>query len=519
MGDTIQQTKQQLNEFYQSLSTSQKIKIGVSGLLVIAAIALMVFFTSKPEYTPLYSNLTTSDAGSMTQKLDELKIPWKNTNGNEEGKTTILVPKEYYDKAKMNLAIEGFPKEGFSYEDMMNTSSLTMTNDERTKRFIIAQQNSLARTIEEIDGVKNAIVNLSVAEDNGFLIDPQRSKASVFVNLEKGKELSKEQINGVVMLVSNAVKGLEPDNISVVDNLGKLLNKKNNEGFDAPTQIGLQQQVQNDLRDSIEEFLSTVYGVGNVAVMVNAKLDFDSEVTEIQEFAPPIDGETNGIIRSMSELKEQVINGQGGGPPGTDSNSEDITQYVESSNEASKYDKANKTINYEINELRKKIIKAQGQIKDITVAVLVNKATLVNQELTEEDKQEVINLVSASAGLDTRMVEVMARDFDNTISKQFADANAQKGNSGLFGNIPLWSIGILLAFILGGSGYAVYRVRQRKNEVNDILQKQPMTVEEAIDEIDLEGNEKSGFKKEIDKFVDKKPEAVAQLLKTWLNEE
>lgn len=519
MGDTIQQMKQQLNEFYQSLNTSQKIKIGVSGLLVVTAIALMLFFTSRPEYTPLYNNLTTADAGEMTEKLDELKIPWKNIEGSEEGKTTLMVPKEYYDKAKMNLAIEGFPKEGFSYEDMMNTSSLTMTNDERTKRFIIAQQNSLAKTIEEIDGVKNAIVNLSVADDNAFLIDPQRSKASVFVNLDKGKELTKEQIDGVVMLVSNAVKGLEPENISVVDNQGRLLNKKNNENFDATTQMGLQQQVQNDLKESIEEFLSTVYGIGNVAAMVNVKLDFDSEVTEIQEFAPPIEGETSGIIRSMSELNEQVINGQAGGAPGTDSNSEDITQYVEGSNEASKYDKANKTINYEINELNKKIVKAQGQIKDITVAVLVNQKALVNQELTDEDKQEIINLVSASAGLDTKVVQVMARDFDNTLSQQFADANAENGNAGLFGNIPLWSIGILLALFLGGAGYAVYRVRQRKNTVNDVLQKQPMTVEDAIDEIDLEGSEKSGYKKEIDKFVDKKPEAVAQLLKTWLNEE
>ncbi|MBB6216471.1 flagellar M-ring protein FliF [Anaerosolibacter carboniphilus] len=519
MGDTIQQMKQQLNEFYQSLNKSQKIKIGVSGLLVITAISLMVFFTSRPEYTPLYNNLTTSDAGEMTKKLDELKIPWKNADGSENGKTTLLVPKEYYDKAKMSLAIEGFPKEGFSYEDMMSTSSLTMTNDERTKRFIIAQQNSLAQTIEEIDGVKNAIVNLSVPDDTKFLIDPQQSKASVFVNLDKGKELSKEQIDGVVMLVSNAVKGLAPDNISVVDNLGRLLNKKDSENFDATTQMGLQQQVQNDLKNSIEEFLSTVYGPGNVAVMVNVKLDFDSEVTDIKEFSPPIEGETNGIIRSMNELKEQVINGQAGGAPGTDTNSEDITQYVEGSNEASKYDKANQTINYEINELNKKIVKAQGQIKDITVAVLVNQGALVNQELTEEDKQEIINLVSASAGLDTKVVEVMARDFDNTLSKQFENANAQKGNTGLFGNIPLWAIGILLAFLVGGAGYAVYRVRQRKNEVNDLLQNQPLTVEEVIDEIDLEGSEKSGYKKEIEKFVDKKPDAVAQLLKTWLNEE
>lgn len=520
MGDTIQQMKQQLNEFYQSLNTSQKIKIGVSGLLVITAIALMVFFTSRPEYVLLYSNLTVSDAGEMTKKLDELGIPWKSQDGQEEGKTTLLVPQEYKDKAKMNLAIEGLPKQGFSYEEMMNTSSLTMTNDERKKRFLIAQQNALARTIEEIDGVKSAVVNLSVAEDTNFLVDPQKSKASVFVTLDNDKNLTEEQTNGIVMLVANAVKGLDPENISIVDNKGRLLNKKNNtNNFDATTQMGLQQQVQNDLKASLEQFLSTVYGVGNVAVMVNVKMDFDSEVTDIQEFSPPIEGETTGLIRSMSELKEQVINGVSGGAPGTDSNSEDITQYVEGSNEASKYDKANKTINYEMNELKRKIVKAQGQIKDITVAVLINKKALVDQELSEEHKQEIINLVSASAGLDTKVVEVMARDFDNTLSEQFANANAMRQNQGIFGGIPLWSVGILAALLLGGAGYGVYRMRKRKDEVDELLQKQPVTVEQTINEIDIEGKEKSGYKKEIEKFVDRKPEAVAQLLKTWLNED
>ncbi|MEW9123739.1 MAG: flagellar basal-body MS-ring/collar protein FliF, partial [Thermotaleaceae bacterium] len=445
MGNTLEQMKQQLNEFYQSLNKRQKILIGVSGLLIISSLLLLFFLTARPEYVTLYKDLSLKDSGEMTKKLDEMGIPWKN--GDTE--TTILVPKEHLNKAKMNLAVEGFPKEGFSYEDMLNNSSLTMTNDERNRRHLVALMNQLSRTVEEIDGVNKAIVNLTVADNSNFLISQQKSKASVLVELEPGKVLQEDQIKGIVMIVSGAVKELDPENISVVDNKGRVLNKKSEDNvFSASTQMTLQQEVQNDLKSSIEQFLSTVYGPGNVAVLVNVKLDFDSEVSDAKEFAPPIPEETTGLIRSMNELKEQVVNSPQGGIPGTDSNIEDITQYVENSGDTSTYDKANTTINYELNEIRKQIVKAQGQVKDITVAVVVNKRALIDQEMTDEHRQEIINLVSASAGLDTRVVEVMARDFDTTLADQLANATGQ-GSNGIFDTIPIWAVALMLAMLLG----------------------------------------------------------------------
>lgn len=516
MGSTFENMKQQLNEFYQSLNKKQRILIGVSGLLIISSLALLIYFTARPEYEILYRDLSLKDSGEMTKKLDEMGIPWKN--GDRE--TTILVPKEHVNKAKMNLAVEGFPKEGFSYEDMLNNSSLTMTNDERNRRYLVALMNTLSRTIEEIDGVNKAIVNLTVADNSNFLINQQKSKASVLVDLDPSKTLQEDQVNGIVMIVSNAVKELEPENISVVDNKGRILNKKTEDNvFSASTQMNLQQGVQNDLKNSIEQFLSTVYGQGNVAVLVNVKLDFDSEILDSKEFAPPIPEETEGLIRSMNELKEQVINSPQGGIPGTDSNVDDITQYVENNGDSSTYDKANKTINYELNEIRKQIVKAQGQVKDITVAVVINKKTLVDQEMTDEHRQEIVNLVSASAGLDTRVVEVMARDFDTSLADQLANAAGQGGN-GIFDTIPIWAVALMLAMLLGTGGYAVYRTRQRKKEMESLLAEAPiMPVDEDVEEIELDINEKSNYKKQINNFVDRKPDAVAQLLKTWLNED
>jgi len=513
MGNTLERVKEQLNEFYQSLNQSQKIKILISVLLILLSMSLLFYTTSRPEYVTLFNDISVQEAGEITQKLDEMRIPWKSGNTSN----SIMVPKDYLDRASMNLAVEGFPRERFSYDDFIDNSSITMTNEERTKRFLIAQKNSLASTIEEIQGVRSAWVDLFVPDDTNFLSPNQESKASIFVELVPGTTLNEQQVNGIVALVSNAVKSLEPENISVVDNRGFVLNKSSsNDSFDASTQLNLQQQVQNDLQDSILQFLSTVYGAGNVAVMVNVKLDFDSEITETKAFSPPIEGEESGLIRSMTELNERVVNDTLGGVPGTDSNVEDITQYAENSGDTSTYDKANQTINYELNEINQRIVKAQGQVRDITVGVIINRSSLVDQELTDEHRLQIVNLVSASAGLDTRVVEVMAQDFDTSLAEEFE--RAQQQTTGLQG-IPLWSLGVIGALIVGGLGYSIYTMRKRKDKIDALIPNAATIDPNSVGEISLELTEKSGYKKQINKFVDRNPEAVAQLLKNWINEE
>ncbi|HHY90646.1 MAG TPA: flagellar M-ring protein FliF, partial [Clostridiales bacterium] len=337
-----------------------------------------------------------------------------------------------------------------------------------------------------------------------------------FVELAPGKTLSPEQVNGIVMLVANAVKDLDPANVSVIDNKGIVLNRKSEDGtFQATTQLNLQQQVQEELKNALTQFLSTIYGPNNVAVMVNVKLDFDSEVTDVQQFSPPIEGETTGLIRSMTDLREQVINQPQGGVPGTEENTgNQEPEYREADGGTSQYDKANQTINYELNELNKKIVKAQGQIKDITVAVLINQRALVDQELTEDHKQEIINLVSACTGLDTKVVEVMATDFDTGIEEL-----SLEDEKGLLGDIPMWAVGLFIALALGAAGFGVYRFRQRRKAMEKEFEAMAAATEDTVEEIELEAGDKSNYKRQIEKFIDKNPEAAAQLLRSWLHED
>lgn len=513
MTEAIESIRHQLNDFYTSLDKKQKTRIALSVLFILISMTGLLYYFTRPEYVLLYNNLDAKQAGEVMGVLEGNNI--KAKFGDLTG--TILVTKQDEKRAQVLVATQGLPTARFSYEDAF-TNSFMMTSEERAQRFLYAQQNYLASTIEEIPWVRKAFVNLTVPETNGFVLgsNNQTSKASVLVELEPNATIDSKSINGIAVLVANAVQGLSPDNVTIHGTDGRILNAKNeeNELHTPNSQLGLQQTIKKDLEKSITEFLSTVYGYGNVVAMANVKLDFDSEVTEIKEFSPPIEGETNGMIRSLQELESSAINEAAGGVPGTDSNTDSPAQYVEEDPNSSRYEEASRTINYEINELRKKIVKAEGQVKDVTVAVYINKNAIASGELTAEEKKDLISIISAAAGLDTRVVQVGVQEFNNSLQDQFdiGEADTTRG----LANVPLWVWGIVAVLSLGIAYMAITSMR-RKKKVEEIPFKEIAATEE-LEELDLELSG-SQVKQQIEKLVTKKPDAVAQLLRNWLSED
>ncbi|KAB3535886.1 flagellar M-ring protein FliF [Alkaliphilus pronyensis] len=515
MTEAVETMRNQLNEYFQGMEKKQKIKLALTTLFILLALTAIILYFTRTEYVVIYNDLDAKQAGEVISTLETNNI--KAKSGDTVG--TILVAKEDEKRAQMVVATQGLPTARFSYEDAFSNSFM-MTSEERTQRFLYAQQNYLASTVEEIPGVRKAVVHLTVPDKSGFVFsDNERtSKASVFIDLDPSAKLDKNSINGIVMLVSNAVEGLYPENVTVHGNDGRVLNSQNEAGdsFDTNNHIDLQQAVKSDLEKSIGDFLSTVYGYGNVAVMANVKLDFDSEITEILEFSPPIDGETSGIIRSMQELQQNVVNEEAGGIPGTDSNTEDITQYVENDSNVSRYNEASRTINYEINELRQKIVKAQGQVQDITIAVYINSNAINGGQLTDEERKELQNIISAAAGLDTRVVQVGVQEFSNSIEEQLRSAMENQGPQGGLASIPLWLWGIAGTLLLASVYLASTKLRKKKEEPVESIRE--LIPQDELEEIDLELSG-SQAKQQIEKMVSKKPEAVAQLLRNWLSED
>ena len=507
MAEALERIRTQLNDFLQKYTKKQKISMAVALALVLLTVTGMIFYFTRTEYVVLYDNLDPQQSGEVLNTLQ--------TNGINArlGITSrvIEVPKNDEKRAQVLVATEGLPTARFSFEDALSGNSFMMTSEERQRRIQLAQQNFLAETIEEISGVRKAVVNVSVPESSGFVLGDETSyaKASVFLDLQR--QLDEASINGIAVLVANAVDGLDPNNVTIHGSDGRILSQRqgSQETFEMGTQLEMQRSVQVDLEHSITDFLSTVYGYGNVVVMANVKLDFNSEVTEIQQFSPPIEDETEGIVRSLQELHRSSLSEGAGNVPGTDLNVEDIPQYVETEGYTSTYEEASRTINYEINELRQKITKAQGQVQDITVAVFVNSDALPDGNLSDDEKADLTNIISAAAGLDTRVVEVGVQRFDVPAVPDFTVEAAAA--------MPYWLVALIAAVVLGISILLYRRFTRRESEADD-TDLESMIRDQYEDELDLEMSG-SQVKQQIEKLVDKNPEAISHLLRNWISED
>lgn len=511
MGDLLSNIKNKITESFGGLDKKRKILILSLSLVFVILVTGIILMLTATEYVTLASGLSLNEAADIDAKLTELDIEHKDKNTTE-----ILVPKELLSKAKMELSIAGvYNKKDFTWTEALNRSSITMTSDEKSKMYLLAQASALASSIESIDIVDEAIVNLYVPDDSSYLLNNNmESRASAVIKTKGSSELSQEQVNGIKMILLNSVKGLGEKNISIIDSTGKELT--NSESFDedyrANSQYELKTEIENRLKRNLIEFLENIYGSGNIKVMPSVKLDFDSQETVSTVFQPPNEEENLGLVRSMSEVSENVADSETGGAPGTDSNGAN-TQYSEDINSNSNYKRVSRSLNYELNQINTKVNKARGTITDISLAVIVNTKALKDEVLTEEHKKEIEKIVSASSGLNTKVVEVTGMEFVDELDE--FDVVSSQDKARTF-NILL-IVGVLLAFGLVIAAVVIFmkkKARIRETELEQKVEEQ----QETLDEIETQEDDASSPKYQINKFIDKNPEAVAQLLRTWINE-
>lgn len=521
MGEFIERIRRQVTDFIMGLSTRMKILLAAGSAALVITLAVLVFMFTRVEYVPLAQNVTLEQASKITAKLDELSIKWKD----EKNTSQIFVEKSQLSKARMSLAVEGLMAEkDFNWTDVFATNSLTLTSEEKNKMYLIAQASTLSSSLESINGIENAIVNLYIPNDSNYLItDGVESKASVILKLEDGKKLTEKQVNGIVMVLVNSVKGLTPERVSIVDNDGNELNKsgQDTEDFAMATQYEMKTTVEDRLNTRLHEMLATLYGKKNVKVMTSVKLDFDAMTTVSKVFSAPVEGETTGMLRSVTELTEDVVNGStASGAPGTDTNTE-TTNYNESvQNTANTIKNASKTLNYELNEINTQVTKAKGQLSEVTVGIIVNTDALVDNVLTEQHKTELTSLINSSVGLETKNVSVTAMKFADPNADMAVVSNLDKTAS----SVPVWVFALIaVAIAVAVAAFVIVRNNRKKaaQAAADEAARAAAFAQEQkeLEEIQLELEDKSSPKYQIEKFIETNPEAVAQLLRNWLNEE
>ena len=376
--------------------------------VVLAVIGLAAFyFLNKPPVTTLYAGLPEAEKARVVEALTNggIQVQLDPTTGE------VLVPTSDYHTARMQLAAQGLPAsvpEGYdSISEIPMGSSRTVEN----VRLKQSQEIELARSISEIQGLVAARVHLAIPEKSVFARASVPPSASVFVQMEDGRALSRQQISAIVHLVSSSVPSLPKGEVTVIDQYGNLLSQPGRNAATAMTDSQLEHRIRLEdiYRQRIISIVTPMVGGGNVMAEVNLGIDFTrSEITE--ELVDPERNALRSEQRSSDTSSEMTARGIPGATANRAPTQTEVT--TEQGDKGAEGGVANRSSsevrNYEVSRTVSTTLKPGTKITRIQASVLLRDLEVVNPEtglsevkaVPEEKLAEIEQLVINAIGLD-----------------------------------------------------------------------------------------------------------------------
>jgi len=391
--------------------------LGAAALAAVVAAAYL--WSASPTYRVLFTNLSDRDGGAIIAQLSQMNIPYKNADGG-----TLLVPQDRVHEARLKLASQGLPKGSVVGFEIMESQKFGVTQFQEQVNYQRALEGELARSIQALAPVAGARVHLALPKQSGFLRDKQPPTASVLVQVHPGKALDRQQVAGVVHLVSSSVPELNPKNVSIVDQHGNLLasERQGAAGLDA-AQLDYVARIEADTIKRIEDILEPIMGRGNVRAQVTADVDFSQVENMAETYAPNQGTETKATIRSQSTQESSQPGPAGAqGVPGALSNQPPVPPTApingaapalnpaQGAANAGSSTRREAVTNFEVDKTVRHTKMASGQIKRLTAAVVVNHrvkageagAAATSAPLAEEELKNINALVREAMGFNEK---------------------------------------------------------------------------------------------------------------------
>ena len=538
MNETLERVRNQGLTVWQSLDTGKKIGVAVVSITVLAGLLYLATSTSRQDFVPLYTELTSADAYEVVEHLKSVGIAYKL---GDDGRT-ILVPAANKHELRLELASQGLPQGGGSGFELFDTQGFGVTEFTQKVNYRRALEGELARTFAAFEQVEYAKVMLAMPEPQLYSDKEQPVTASISLKLRGGRSLSQSQIRGIVHLASAAVEGLTPAHVTVVDTEGNVLwveddSEASVKGRLSVSQLEIKEYYETALQESIESMLEKVVGPGNVAVRVNAVMNFDQEESD-SEILEPLAGGLGVLISEQVYAEEISQPGTGAqGVPGTASNVDtDVPVYqgIEDASQSSVV--RNEAIrNYDYSRTITHVKKGYGRIERLTVSALIHPAGL-----TEDDIGNVRAIIAAAAGIDEArgdeiVVHTMAfkpRFSQEELNEMALEAEREAERETLRQYFRL-AAPIFLGLVAVIFGLVVLRMMRRRIHVYSpeqvaaqlqaAAQGEPREAEETPELVPEEKSpedlRKEQIRQQLERMAMEDPQEVAKLVRSWLVEE
>lgn len=423
------QFRSQSAVFYKGLTPGRKIALGVTIASVLAIILALSFYRPASTYDVAFTNLSHEDRTSILALFKKQNVVDFKIEGE-----TILFPEEKMNEYRMILAQEGLPNNGVSVGwEKFDERSFGMTDFDQRVSKLRAIQGELSRSINKLEPVESSRVHIVIPDPAIFQQDKKPTTASIMLRMKPGKQLTQKQVQGILHLAARAVEGLEPGNIAIVDELGNMLTKPDEEdgGLDRVTsaQREYQKRVERELETSIREILGRVVGHNKVVAKVQAEVDFKKIETTVQD----VDPERTVVLGSQKN--EQSSQGQGLNPtgvPGAKSNLPGEREDAAAGGSSNSNKQTMETLNFDVKRTVSRIVEPVGTLKKISTAVLVDGKMVDGKYVprTAEEIAMITKLVKNAIGFqesrDTITVENAPFEMDEMAVAEQASLTARK---------------------------------------------------------------------------------------------
>ncbi|MGM0824412.1 MAG: flagellar basal-body MS-ring/collar protein FliF [Pseudomonadota bacterium] len=391
----------------------------VAGAASIAVIAALMMWASSPDYRVLYNNLDEADGGRIITELDGRGVPYRFSDNGQ----ALMVPSDQVHSLRLYLAEQGLPQGGNVGLELMDNQAFGISQFAEQVNYQRGLEGELSSSIESLGPVEGARVHLSMAKPSVFIRDREPAKASVVLTLLPGRLLGDGQVSAIVHMVSSSVPELAPEDVSVVDQNGRLLSADTGGSNDLDgSQLEYLAEVERSYQRRIENILTPILGEDNVRAQVAAQVDF-SQREETSERYGPNQPPNEAAVRSRQlSLSLDGENPLGTGIPGALSNTppgtapSPINQPDEEGEDGDEGEEEgaddplrnlqqDDVVNYEVDRSIEHIQHRLGRVERLTAAVVVNYRETTNEEgereqipLSAEEVQQIEGLVRQSMG-------------------------------------------------------------------------------------------------------------------------
>ncbi|HXQ44574.1 MAG TPA: flagellar basal-body MS-ring/collar protein FliF [Acidimicrobiales bacterium] len=505
-----------LKRFASEFTSGQKaVTIAATIAVVVGAFAFMSF-SGKPNYTPLFTNLQSSDAANIASKLTSDKVPYQLSDGG----STILVPASDVDQERLSLAQAGLPATSTVGLSLLDKEGITSSNMTQQADYLQALQGELEQTIDSISNVTSSQVNIALPANQDFaLSNDSPTGASVLVTMRAGQSLTDSEVQAIVHLVGSSVPNLSSGSVTVADSNGNLLagpgvaegeggNGSQTDSYDAGVQA------------KVEAYLAAALGQNNADVQVNATLSYDQVSTTTQSIAPGANGQPSPFCTQTS-TSNQSYTGTGTPPGGTAGT---ITGTSGTGNGTYTNTQNTQTCEPPSQET-KTVQQAPGTVVSQSVAVLVNsKAIPKGLSLTSLQTG-----VAAAAGINTTRGDQLAfssMPFSTASAQQAAKAaaagSAADKKQAMGALIKTGVVFLIIAVVM----FLLWRSAKKARLApptqvlgpSDLAALTRSLADEPTGQLtpamaQISNTREAG---DVNRFIDSQPDDVATMLRTWL---